>query len=376
MFKKEDFWKVIAVNISILTILALAYLLHIGASLILPFVIALLISFWIISVSSFFQNLGINKFLAYISSFISFIVFFFVVWLIINTNINEIVAPDNIVKYQNRLEDLAWPILEYLTKFNINEIYIRDKIFTNIDFSSLFGSITWAITTILSSAGLILVYILFILLEYRFFKEKINLMSNSPLKRTKTNSIIFKIKNDVRAYFMIKSITSFTTWILTYIVLVSFWVDFALFWGFSIFILNFIPTVGSIIAVWIVSIFAIIQFWFNAVLLALVWILVWIQILIWNILEPRLMWSKLNLSPLVILLSLWLWGSIWGVVGMLLSVPIMVIINIILSKFESTKPISILLSEKWFIDNDDDATIIKTKEKLYKLLKKRVIKKK
>ena len=376
MFKKEDFWKVIAVNISILTILALAYLLHIGASLILPFVIALLISFWIISVSSFFQNLGINKFLAYISSFISFIVFFFVVWLIINTNINEIVAPDNIVKYQNRLEDLAWPILEYLTKFNINEIYIRDKIFTNIDFSSLFGSITWAITTILSSAGLILVYILFILLEYRFFKEKINLMSNSPLKRTKTNSIIFKIKNDVRAYFMIKSITSFTTWILTYIVLVSFWVDFALFWGFSIFILNFIPTVGSIIAVWIVSIFAIIQFWFNAVLLALVWILVWIQILIWNILEPRLMWSKLNLSPLVILLSLWLWGSIWWVVGMLLSVPIMVIINIILSKFESTKPISILLSEKWFIDNDDDATIIKTKEKLYKLLKKRVIKKK
>jgi predicted PurR-regulated permease PerM len=67
------------------------------------------------------------------------------------------------------------------------------------------------------------------------------------IKRARINSIISKIKNDVKAYFMIKTITSFFTGLLTYFTLISFNVDFALFWAFSIFILNFVPTIGSII---------------------------------------------------------------------------------------------------------------------------------
>jgi predicted PurR-regulated permease PerM len=67
----------------------------------------------------------------------------------------------------------------------------------------------------------------------------------------------------------------------------------------------------------------------------------------WNVVEPKYMWNKLNLSPLVILISLVFWGNLWWVAGMFLSVPIMIILNIIFSKFEKTKPIAILLSEKW-----------------------------
>ncbi len=372
MFWENNYSKLILVNITILTIIAISYLLFLWSSLILPFVIALLVSFWIISVSGFFEKIWMNKFFSYLFSALSFFIFFFLVWWIINTNINEIATPENITKYQNRLESLATPILDYLTKFNIDEWAIKQKLLKNVDFTTLFGNITWAIGTILSSASLIIIYVLFILLEYRFFKEKIELMSANPIKRAKTSSIIKKIKNDVKAYFMIKTLTSVTTGILTYITLIAFRVDFALFWAFSIFILNFIPTVWSIIWVWIVAIFAVIQFGFNILLLSLLLILVWIQILIWNIIEPRLMWSKLNLSPLVILLSLWLWGSIWGVVGMLLSVPIMVIINIVLSKFDSTKPISILLSEKWVIETEEEITIERTREKLYKLFKSKL----
>jgi predicted PurR-regulated permease PerM len=137
--------------------------------------------------------------------------------------------------------------LEYLAKFNIDGDSIKQKILKNIDFSSLFGNITGAITAILGNASLIILYILFILLEYRFFKEKIELMSDNIIKRARINSIISKIKNDVKAYFMIKTITSFFTGFLTYFTLISFNVDFALFWSFSIFILNFVPTIGSII---------------------------------------------------------------------------------------------------------------------------------
>ena len=375
MSKSSKFSKMILFNISILTIIALGYLMHLWSSLILPFVIALLLSFWIISVSGFFNKMWMNKFFSYIFSGFCFFIFFVLLWWIINTNINEITKPDNLDFYQSRLESLANPILDYLGKLNIDRDAIEQKVLTSIDFSNLFSSVTWAITSIVSSAWLIIIYVLFILLEYRFFKNKIWLMSDNVIQRARINWIILKVKSDVRAYFLIKSITSFLTGTLTYITLFSFWVDFALFWGFAIFILNFIPTVGSIIWVWVVSIFVIIQFQFVPLVVAIFSILIWIQVLIWNIIEPRLMWSKLNLSPLVILLSLGLWWSIWWVVWMLLSVPIMVIINIILSKFESTKPISILLSEKWVIENDGEIDVKSTKKKLKKLIKNKFKKK-
>ncbi len=373
MFWDKNYSKGISINISILSILAIAYILYIWSSLILPFVIALLLSFWIISVAGFFKSKWMNKFFSFLFSAISFFIFFFIIWWIINTNINEISTPENILKYQNRLEILVWPILEYLSKFNISEDSLKDSFLNNIDFSTIFGNITWAIATIVWSASLIIIYVLFISLEYRFFKTKLELMSDSPFKRARLSSIISKIQNDVKTYFLIKTITSFATWALTYFTLLWFWVDFALFWAFSIFILNFIPTIGSIIWVWIITIFSIIQFGFTLLLVALILILIGIQILIWNIIEPKLMWSKLNLSPLVILLSLWLWGSIWGVIWMLLSVPIMVIINIILSKFDSTKSISILLSEKWIIETTDEISIQKTRKKLYIFLKKKFV---
>jgi predicted PurR-regulated permease PerM len=91
-----------------------------------------------------------------------------------------------------------------------------------------------------------------------------------------------------------------------------------------------------------------------------------------NIIEPRFVGNKLNLSPLLIILALGFWWYIWGVVGMLLSVPIMVIMNIILSKFEPTRPIAVLFSEKWDlkIENEESeqnrkALVNKIKKRLF-----------
>jgi predicted PurR-regulated permease PerM len=71
-----------------------------------------------------------------------------------------------------------------------------------------------------------------------------------------------------------------------------------------------------------------------------------VQVVLGNIVDPKLMGNKLNLSPLLVLISLGFWGAMWGVVGMLLSVPIMVSINIVLSEFKSTRAISVFFSEK------------------------------
>ena len=92
--------------------------------------------------------------------------------------------------------------------------------------------------------------------------------------------------------------------------------------------------------------FSLIQFESVSLTVVLLVLMTSAQVLTGNILEPKIMGNRLNLSPLVILISLIFWGTLWGPIGMLLSVPIMVTINIILAHFELTRPISILLSEK------------------------------
>ena len=134
------------------------------------------------------------------------------------------------------------------------------------------------------------------------------------------------------------------TGVLSYLVLVTVGVDFAALWGMLIFLLNFIPTIGSILAVIPPILLSLVQFKGLTPFFIVMSSLISIQIIIGNILEPRLAGKSLNLSPLVILLSLVLWGKIWGIVGMFLCVPITVILNIVLANFESTKSIAIMLS--------------------------------
>lgn len=119
-----------------------------------------------------------------------------------------------------------------------------------------------------------------------------------------------------------------------------------MFWAFLIFILNFIPTIGSLIATLFPALFCLLQFGEFSQFATVLTVVGSIQLLVGNIIEPKVMGNSLNLSPLVALISLSFWGTLWGITGMVLSIPITVIIVIILSQFNYTKPIAILLSEK------------------------------
>jgi predicted PurR-regulated permease PerM len=124
-----------------------------------------------------------------------------------------------------------------------------------------------------------------------------------------------------------------------------FQVDFPVLWAFLIFLLNYIPYIGSFVATLLPAVFAMFQY-------QSAWILLWIflaiqgvQLIVGNVLEPKVMGRSLNLSPLGVMLALTFWGVIWGVLGMILSVPITSVMVITLSRFESTKFIAVWLSE-------------------------------
>ena len=123
-----------------------------------------------------------------------------------------------------------------------------------------------------------------------------------------------------------------------------------MFWGFAAFLLNYIPTIGSVVAVILPALLAVLQFNVPTPPIMILVSLGIVQFVVGNLLEPRLHGERLNLSPLVVLLSLALWGTIWGVVGMFLSVPITVTILIICSEFRRTRPLAIILSQSGKID--------------------------
>lgn len=112
-------------------------------------------------------------------------------------------------------------------------------------------------------------------------------------------------------------------------------VDFPIIWGAFTFILNFIPTIGSAFALLFPTLMALVQFKELGYGLLTAAIIALIQTLIFNLLEPKIIGKRLNLNPIVILLSVLLWGYLWGIVGMFLAVPLTAIIKIILENSRS-----------------------------------------
>ncbi len=370
MFKKEKN-TLFDVTLILISWIIIFYVLYIWSSLIIPFIIALLFSFAIIWLSNFFKKLKIPALISFVLSLTTYILLFWGIASLLWSNVNDFIQL--LPSYQDRVSIL---ITEFFQFIHVPEPKNLAEILNKVNLQYVFTLVVSWFTSIFSSAWIILVYVLFILLEYRFFKEKLNLMICTRSNKWDILTIIDKIRKDIKSYFLIKSIVSFTTASTSYIIMTLFGLDFAIFWAMLILILNFIPSIGSIIAVWLVIIFSLVQpdFWlYNSLILSS--ILIWIQILTWNILEPKFMGNKLNLSPLVIILSLWFWGSIWWIVGMLLSVPLMVIINIILAKIPATKPLAILLSEKGDLQVDWWEEVIKTRQRVIKNIRDTFLKK-
>ena len=170
------------------------------------------------------------------------------------------------------------------------------------------------------------------------------LMFGNRSARLIAADVLDDINQSVRNYITYKTGINLVTSLLVFIVIWAVGLDFPVFWAFLIFLMNWIPTIGSLVSVTMPTLFALVQFdhW-TPILIILVGILA-VQTLMLNIVEPRLLGRLLNISGLVVILGLVLWGTLWGIVGMVLSVPIMVSLIIIFSKFDSTKPVAIWLS--------------------------------
>ena len=213
-------------------------------------------------------------------------------------------------------------------------------------------SILKTVPTLMGSAGgflatfsLVAIYVGFMLAERSSVDTKVEKVLGNHQDVERAREALRGIVSGIRDYIWIKSLMSILTGGVSYAVLLALGVDFAETWALIIFLLNYIPNIGSILGVIFPAILALIQFDTLWQFLVIAVCLSSAQFLIGNVLEPRVMGRTLNLSSFVVIASLAFWAMLWGVVGAFLSVPLTASIAIVCSHIPSWRWLAVLLSK-------------------------------
>ena len=221
-------------------------------------------------------------------------------------------------------------------------------VLTAFDWQTRVGKIVMSLSGLLISLSskvvMILIVTAFLLIEQRDFGRKLDSAFPDRIAE-KIGDVIGGITHQVSRYLLLQFVISLVTGVCVWIALWAIGVEFALTWGVLAFVLNFIPTIGSIIASIPPILIALVQYapgsYWQAVVTALA--LLAIQMVIGNVISPRVMGDQLNLSPVAVLVSLLFWSWLWGPAGALLSGPVTAAIKIVCDNIAPLAPVGVLL---------------------------------
>lgn len=246
----------------------------------------------------------------------------------------------DVPKYEENLRQIIVSIIDSLNHAgaNINTGQLLDLIDPGKILSFTAGALG-EIGRIMSDSFIIMLITVFMLLEVKTILYKADI-----IEKMHGNSLKYldKIGASIRHYLSIKTVVSILTGIFIWLWLLIIGVDYAILWGVIAFLLNYIPSIGSIIAAAPTVLLALVQLGVGGMIWTGVGYLL-VNMVMGNIIEPKVMGKGLGLSTLVVFLSLIIWGFILGTVGMFLSVPLTITIKIILEQNERTQWMAILL---------------------------------
>lgn len=338
-----------AAYLCIIIVTVLAALIY-GQSLIIPFIIAFLLWFLTIEIRTLLNRFSFFK--KYVpdglKNIVVFLLMTFVLVEVVQTlisNISELTA-----SYSTYESNLKQVLKSVQSATNIDIEKNINNFTENLDIGGMLSTLVNGLSGFLGNATMILVYALFIFLEEVSIKDKIKKVFDTETGYNRFLQTITRIEKSVFDYLRLKTVVSLLTGALSYFVLLFVGIDSPMFWAFLIFLLNYIPTIGSLVATVFPAIFSLVQFGTLTPFLVILIVVGTIQLIVGNVVEPRLMGKSLNISPLVTIIALAVWGKIWGIIGMVLSVPIMVVLIIVLSQFDKTKKLAILLTENGELD--------------------------
>jgi len=336
MIQNTESNKFITFSLFIIAMICFAFALNFTKPIMIPFVLALLIRILIDPIIDFqTDNLRIHRIVAvFVSILLIGFVFVIIVPFIVGSVATFLVSAD---EYNSKVLLLLDLIIVKLQEYNIqvNREVIRDS-FISLPF------LDWASAILSNSANIISKFFLVILMTLFLLLGK---------KSKNISNQWEEIIKNVKKYIFAKFITSATTGILTGIIYYFLGLELALIFGTITFILNFIPVLGSIIAVLIPLPVAFLQFSDPSYIIYVLLFPGMVHIIIGNIIETKIFGDAFGLHPITIILSLIFWGMIWGMMGVFLAAPITAIIKISFEKFDTTLPFARLLEGKIHLKN-------------------------
>jgi AI-2 transport protein TqsA len=343
--RSSGFRRLITAACSLAISIAVYYILSLGRHFFVPLIMSFLAVYLVDILSRLVGRIRIGgrKIPKLLTVILSFVLIFGVgsaLASIVANNAFHVAAAAP--KYQARLQQLQTQVF---SQFGLEEPPEMLGLFRSLDLKGFFTDLARAIADLLESAVLVLIYALFMLVELRSLPAKLTALFPNRVRRQRVLQVTQRIDRDIHTYLGVKTAVSLTTALLAYILMRIVGLDFSEFWALLIFILHFIPTIGVILATILPTLLAAVQFDHIGPCLAVGIGITAIAMLMGNIVEPNIMGETLNLSPLTVIIALILWGTVWGIVGAFLCVPLTVILVIVLSNFRATRWVSILLSK-------------------------------
>lgn len=340
----------------LLTIIALpiiVLMLKTLKAIFIPLIFAVFLSFLFAPMIKYLRKHKMPTALTIILMSIVIIMFFAltggIVFAAINTFVNEL------PKYQEKLV-----LMINSSHHSIQALGDRANLalgeISFFSFSELLGSSGFSFSKLISGTMgtfidytvkliLTMIFLMFIVAGTGKFEKRIKNVFSSEEDKVKTLATMMSIQTQIQRYFFNKTLISLGTSLIGMLFLLVLGVDFVIVTGILLFVLNFIPNVGSIVASAFPILISLIQFGFGWRVIAVAGAMALTQMVFANILEPKLMGERLNLTPIMVLISLIFWAWVWGIEGMMLAVPITSAINIILKHFDEKNLISAIISD-------------------------------
>ena len=328
--------RIITGSLFIIATIAVSFILNFAQPFLVPLVIALLIRILIDPIIDYqIDFLHIHRLVAVFVSLCLIIFLFIIIVPFIGSSV--ITFLESADDYNDKVLILIDIGISKLKEFNV--AIDRETIRTSLNDLPL---LDWASTILSNSANFISKFVLVIIMTLFLLLGK---------KSHNTSPVWNDIIGHIKKYIFTKFITSSITGMAAGLIYWFLGLELAFIFGSLTFILNFIPVVGSIIAVLLPIPIAILQYTDLSSVLLIIFLPAIIHQIIGNVVEPKIFGDAFGLHPITIILSLIFWGMIWGIIGVLLAAPLTAIIRVTFERFDSTKQIARLLEGKIHLQN-------------------------
>jgi AI-2 transport protein TqsA len=336
--------------------LAIGWVLHIGKDVLLPIVFSILVVYVIVGTTRLVARIpGLGRRLPTslqysVALAVIAVVLWFTFWLVVA---NLAKAAELAPRFQQSMLDTVRAVS---ARFGVESqptwATLRESLLAQIGPQTL---VSYALGLVMSTASVLAVgvlYVAFLLIEMSTTERKLTLISDDPRVVAQVQKIVTHINDRVGAYLALKTFVCIITGLVSWMVMAWVGLELAAFLAVIIVLVNYVPYIGSVLSVVVPAALGLLQFGPSPELMWLVVLLTVVQFVIGNIVDPALMASSLNLSPLAIVASLAGWGALWGVPGAFLAVPLTACIAMVLAEFPGTRPIAILLSKSGHVGDE------------------------